>query len=163
MTPVRLTRRHFLAATAAPTIAGQLFGGAHVRAQLAPDLVRFSPETEPLVKLIVATPRERCVEVLAEQFRQGLPYRHFLAALYLTAIRAAPYHGAPHGFDHNAYSIYSAHQLALDLPPGEMLLPALWALDSLKAGSPRHAEPAVSLRGPLPAADRVEDELDTGI
>ena len=61
-----------------------------------------------------------------------MPYRQFLSALYLAAIRAAKWHGGFHGYDHNAYVVHSAHQLALDLPAGEHLLPALYALNSFK-------------------------------
>lgn len=129
--------------------------------KLAPEHVRFSPDTEPIVKLILDTPREKCIAAVAEQFRRGMPLRDFLAALYLTAARVGPWYA--NAFDHVAYSIHSAHQLALDLPPQDSLLPVLWALDSLKSGSPQpHALP-VPLNGPLPPADRAADELQAGI
>lgn len=72
---------------------------------------------------------------MLEQLKQALPYRHFLAALYLAAIRAARWHGdGAHGFDHSAYWVHSAYQLSLDLPVGEQLLPAFSALIGFKAG-----------------------------
>lgn len=102
-------------------------------ANVTPDLVRFSPEIEPIVRLIEETPREKCIAAMIEQMRNGLPYRHFLAALYLAAIRAATYHNnGPHGYDHNAYVVHAAHQLGLALPAGEQLLPAFLALDQFK-------------------------------
>jgi hypothetical protein len=128
---------------------------------VTPDLVRFSPDTEPLVKLIVETPPEKCVTVVMEQLRKGLPYRHLLAAMYLTAVRVGPWYNT--AFDHNAYSIHSAHQLALDLPPQESLLPALWALASLKAESPKPGEMAIRVPGALPSANQAADELQAGI
>src|SRR5262245_7869815 len=77
-------------------------------AKVTPDLVRFSADTEPIVKLILDTPREKCIAAVVEQFNKGLPYRHFLASLYLAAIRVGPWHNNP--FDHVAYSIHSAQQ-----------------------------------------------------
>src|SRR5262245_32844196 len=102
------TRRYFLKAGGAA--AGTAWAGfaslAAVSAdevQAAPELVRFNPQIEPVVQLIEQTPRDRCVAAMIEQLRQGLPYRQFLAALYLAAIRAARWHGSGvHGFDHNA-------------------------------------------------------------
>lgn len=128
-----------------------------------PELVRFTAETEPLLELIEKTPGEECVAVMMEQFRRGLPYGHFLTALYLAAVRAAPYHGSVHGFDHNAYSIYSAHQLSLWLPPQEALLPGFWALASLKRGSVRLARLPIAIKGSLPSSARASAELQNGI
>src|SRR5262245_26291374 len=85
-------------------------------ARVTPSLVRFGPDIEPVVRLIEETPENRCVAAVVEQLRKGLPYRHLLAALYLAAIRAARWHGSEiHAYDHNAYVVHSAHQLALDL------------------------------------------------
>src|SRR5262245_57317415 len=136
------------------------------RANVTPDLVRFSPELEPVVRLIEVTPREQCVAAVVEQLRQGLPYRHLLAALYLAAIRAALWHGSGvHGFDHNAYVVHSAHQLSLDLPVAMRLLPAFHALDNFKgmqqAYSNRRGLPA--LTGVLPTADRAEGEFHASL
>jgi hypothetical protein len=126
-----------------------------------PAMIRVSAETEPLVKLILDTPRDDCVAVIVREFRRGLPVRHLLAALYLAAIRPGLWHRS--AFDHVAYVIHSAHQLALDLPPGESLLPVLWALDALKAGHPKPEPLAVRLNGPLPSPDKAADELRAGI
>jgi hypothetical protein len=101
-------------------------------ASATPDLVRFSPDTEPIVRLIEETPQDKCVEMMVERLRGGLPYRNFLAALYLASVRAAKWHGGVHGFDHMAYVMHSAQQLSLDLPPAERLLPAFWALNGFK-------------------------------
>jgi len=62
-------------------------------AQATPDLVSLRPEIEPLVRLIEETPREKCFEMATEQLRAGMPYRQFLAALFLAGIRNVnPYH-----------------------------------------------------------------------
>ena len=129
--------------------------------KITPEHVRFSSDTEPIVKLILDTPRERCIDAVVEHFRKGMSQRNFLAALYLAAVRVGPWHANP--FDHVAYAIHSAHQLALGLPPQESLLPALWALDSLKAGSPKPTRLPVTVNGVLPAADRADREFQAGI
>src|SRR5262249_27323300 len=108
-----------------------------------------------------------------EQLRKGLPYRHFLAALYLAAIRAARWHaGGPHGYDHSAYWVHSAYQLSLDLPAGEQLLPAFSALIGFKGGQkayPTRKDGRQGLRGPpeltgkLPAAEKAADELHAAL
>jgi hypothetical protein len=36
-------------------------------AKVTPDLVRFGPEIEPVVKLIEETPKEKCVVVIGER------------------------------------------------------------------------------------------------
>jgi hypothetical protein len=139
--PRQLSRRWFLQGTTATGAAlglGECAGLLPVsptsadEAKVTPDLVHFSPDIEPVVRLIEETPQDKCVAAMIEQLRQGLPYRHFLAALYLAAIRAAKWHGGVHGYDHNAYVVHSAHQLALDLPVSERLLPAFYALNSFK-------------------------------
>jgi hypothetical protein len=130
-------------------------------AHVTPDLIRFNSATEPIIQLILATPRESCIEVFIDQFAAGMPYRHFLAALYLSAIRAGQWHSNP--FDHNAYAVHSAHQLALDLPVQEMLLPALWALDNLKGRALEPVQPPIKISGKLPAGNQAASELRAGI
>ena len=123
---------------------------------MTPELVRFGPEIEPVVRLIERTPRDRCVAVMVEQLSQGLPYRHFLAALYLAAIRAAKWHGGVHAYDHNAYVVHSVNQLALDLPVAERVLLPFYALDSFKGM--QQAYPGRP--GTPPAAEDAAAELD---
>jgi hypothetical protein len=55
-------------------------------AKVTPDLVRFGPDIDPVVKLIEETPQDKCVPAMVEQLRKGLPYPHLPAALYLAAI-----------------------------------------------------------------------------
>ena len=71
------TRRHFLKSAAA---TGALFGlgdwdivsalppVSDAEARLEPDRVRFSPEIEPLVRLLEDTPRERLLEEVGSGF-----------------------------------------------------------------------------------------------
>jgi len=82
-------------------------------ARVTPDLVRLSPEIEPLVRLIEETPREKCFEMMAGQLRRGCSYRQFLGALFLAGIRNV--NPQPPGFKfHCVFVIHSAHQLSLD-------------------------------------------------
>jgi hypothetical protein len=103
---------------------------------------------------------------MVEQLRKGLPYRQFLAALYLASIRAARWHGdGMHGWDHTAYVIHSAHQLSLDLPAGERLLPAFYALSTFgqKSYPDKQMRGTRELTGKLPAAEKAIDELHTAL
>jgi hypothetical protein len=134
-------------------------------AKVTPDLVRFSPDLEPVVRLIEETPHDGCVAAMVGQLRQGLPYRHFLAALYLAAVRAARWHGGMHGYDHTAYVVHSAHQLALDLPAADQLLPAFHALEHFKVMQRMYPNRpgTLALAGTLPAAGKAADELHAAL
>lgn len=100
-------------------------------AQLTSDMVRLHPEVEPLVRIIEDTPRERAFEAVADQLRGGVPYRTFLAALYLAGIRNV--NPQPPGFKfHCVFMIHAAHQLSLDGAVEDRLLPLFQALDYFK-------------------------------
>src|SRR5215469_11834303 len=90
------TRRHFLqtAATAGLGLGewaklAPLSPASAAEAKVTPDLVRFSPDIEPVVRLIEQTPRANCPAMMIAQLKKGLPYRNFLAALYLANLRTA--------------------------------------------------------------------------
>src|SRR6185436_18682970 len=95
MTPA-IPRRNFLK-TAATT--GALLGVGDLsflsrlqpvsaaEAKLDPKIVRFSPEIEPLVRLLEDTPREKLLEEVGARVRRGLTYRELLAALQLAGVR----------------------------------------------------------------------------
>ena len=126
-----------------------------------PDIVRYTPEIEPLVRLMEQTPRERCFDMLAAQLQAGVSYRQLLAALFLAGIRNV--NPQPPGFKlHCVFVIHSAHQLSLDAPLQERLLPLLWALDYFKQSQERDAaEGDFQLRdvvGPLPPTEKAWDE-----
>jgi hypothetical protein len=133
-------------------------------AKVTPELVRFSDDVEPLIRLIENTPREKCVEMLVGKLRDGVSYRQFMAALFLAGLRNfKPSSGGMHA----VYVIHSAHQLSLDGRHEERLLPLFFALDSFKRYSesyakqklPRPEERLQPLRGVLPAAEKAWDEL----
>jgi len=56
-------------------------------ARLEPDIVRFNPDIEPLVRFLEDTPRERLLEEAAARIKRGLSYRDLLAALLLAGVR----------------------------------------------------------------------------
>ena len=158
------TRRGFFRASAAGAAAGlgewagllPLGPATAAESRVTPDLVRFGPDVEPLVRLIEEAPREKCPRLMLEQLRAGLPYRNFLAALYLANIRTR-------FVNHPLAVLHSADQLALDLPPRERLLPVLWALDSFKfhqQGDKAEFCPALRpLAGRLPAPENAAKEF----
>jgi len=120
-------------------------------------LVRFSPDIEPIVQLIEETPREKCVAALAGQLRAGLPYRRFVAAVFLAALRKQNSH-------HSVYLVNSAHQLSQELSNQERLLPLFWAVDHFKWDQQKFPMPALRpLKGPLPDPEKAESELHEAI
>ena len=129
---------------------------------VASDIVRFGADIEPLVRLIEETPRGECIEVIAGRLKAGLSYRELLSALFLAGIRnVSP---QPPGFKfHCVFVLHSAHQLSLDAPASDRLLPLLWALDYFKQSQQRDAdEDDFQLRNPkgrLPSADKAWAEF----
>ena len=135
---------------------------------VTPDMVVFRPEVEPLVSLIERTPRDRCAEMLVEQFRKGVSYRQLLGALFLAGIRNV--NPRPPGFAlHCVFVIHSAHLIGLEAPADLRLLPLFYALDNFKIAQERDArQPAGdftmrSMRGPLPAAERAAAEFQAAM
>src|SRR5213083_1219285 len=135
------TRRHFLK-TAAGTGAliglgdlgflSQLRPVSAAEAKLEPDIVRFDPEIEPLVRFLEDTPRERLLEEVAARIRRGLSYRDVLAALLLAGVRNVQ--PRPHvGFKFPAVLVVnSAHLASLSSADADRWLPIFWALDYFK-------------------------------
>lgn len=148
----RLTRRDFLGASAGVGFLGGLgcigrLGRAlAAQAEVGPNLVRLSPDIEPIVRVIEETPRERVFEAAAALLRSGIGYRQLMAALYLAGIRNVDSRSAGSRF-HCVYVIHSAHELALESPAQERLLPLFWALDDFKGAQASRPRPM----GPLNA------------
>jgi hypothetical protein len=163
-----LSRRHFLQTTAGVTLTGwltelNLLGSATAaETAVTPDIVQLNPAIEPIVRLIETTPRRRCFDMMVQQLRDGLPYRQFLAALYLAGIRnVSP---QPPGFKfHCVFVIHAAHQLSLDAPVGDRLLPLFWALDFFKASQQKDVEEGdftlKQVTGRLPSPEKAWDEF----
>src|SRR5437667_10706474 len=135
------TRRHFLktaAGTGALLGLGDLGFLSRLRpvsaaeAKLEPDIVRFNPEIEPLVRFLEATPRERLLEEVAARIKRGLSYRDLLAALLLAGVRNIQ--PRPVGFKfHAVLVVNSAHLASLSSPDSDRWLPISWALDHCKS------------------------------
>lgn len=158
------TRRQFLRRSAAAGSLGVGLGewasllpispATAEEAKVTPDLVRFGPDIEPLVRLIEETPREQCPSMMIAQLRKGLPYRQFLAALYLANIRT-------NEVNHPLAVLHSTNQLTLELPVQERLLPTIWAMDSFKfhRGRGDFGPSLGPLGSELLSADRAETEF----
>jgi hypothetical protein len=101
-------------------------------AVLAPRMVQFHSEIEPLVRFLEDTPRERILEEVAARIQRGLTYREILAALLLAGIRDIQ--PRPVGFKfHAVLVINSAHLASLASPDRDRWLPIFWAIDQFKS------------------------------
>ena len=84
-------RRQFLGTASAVGLAGLPFL-ANLRpvsaadTRLDPNLVRLSPDVEPLVRLIEDTPRNKLLEEIGGRVKQGLSYQELLAGLPATLV-----------------------------------------------------------------------------
>ena len=110
-----VSRRDFLHAV---TAGGISFAPACLSAEdlkLPAAGIRMMPGTDELVRLIDKTPREQCQKLLVDQYRRGVPYRELLAAVFFFA--------ALRDGHHSVYLVHSAHQLSLDLPADDRMLP----------------------------------------
>jgi hypothetical protein len=154
-----------VAAVAALGDFGRLLPLSPVKAedlQVTPEIVQFTPDIEPVVQLIEATPREKCFEMMLGQLHAGLPYRRFVAAVFLAGIRNVRPH--PLGFKfHCVLAIHAAHQLSLDVPVNQRLLPMFWMLDDFKESQERDVAEGdfrmPPVKGPLPAPEKAWNEF----
>ncbi len=129
--------------------------------KVTPELVRFGPDIEPLVRLIEEVPKEKSAELLVEQLRAGVPYRRIMAALFLAANRNL-------SVTHVVYAIHAAHEIALEARPEERLLPLFFAMDHFKTTpeGPLWPKDFLTLRTfttELPSADKALDELHAAL
>jgi hypothetical protein len=107
-------------------------------AVIPPNVVRFSPEIEPLVQMIEDTPRERLLEEVASRIHRGLSYRQVLTALMLAGVRNIQ--PRPVGFKfHSVLVVNSAHLASLSSPDSDRWLPIFWALDYFKSAQAQDA------------------------
>ena len=136
-----LPRRHFLQAASAFGLGAGLGSRDALamitpalaeEAKVKPEMVRFRPEIEPVVRWIEETPREQAFEKAVVELKDGLSYRSLLAGLFLAGIRNIK--PRPVGFKfHAVMVINSAHLLGQIGAVSERLLPLFWALDNFKA------------------------------
>ena len=126
--------------------------------KVSPSQVQFSTDTESIVRLLAETPQEGATEMMVGLLRSGVPYRKLLAGLFLVALQTR--------LEHNVYVVHSAHQLALDAPPGEQLLPIFWALANFKHWQKYHSRKAIAfaaLKGTLPSSDKALADFRAGM
>jgi hypothetical protein len=137
----RLPRREFLSAASALGLGAGLGPRealyaitplAADDAKVGPDMVRFRPEIEPVVRWIEETPREQILEKAVAELKAGLSYRSLLSGLFLAGIRNIK--PRPVGFKfHAVMVINSAHLLGQTAAVADRLLPLFWALDNFKS------------------------------
>ncbi|MCY2965120.1 MAG: hypothetical protein NT069_16050, partial [Planctomycetota bacterium] len=167
-------RRDFLSFTGAGLLTALSGGADWARLSLAaaaepaltPEIVRFTPEIEPLVRKIEETPAEKCFEMAVAELKRGVTYRQFLAAVFLAGIRNV--NPQPPGFKfHCVFAIHAAHQLSLDAPVRDRLLPLFWALAEFKQSQAEDVKLGdFVLRdpvGPIPAPEQAWTEFDTAM
>jgi len=152
----------FVLGTATPSLLSALAPRARGEAEVTPELVHLTPDIEPIVRLIEETPREKCLALMVGQLERGLPYRNFLAALFLAGVRNVMPH--PVGFKfHCVLAIHSANQLSLDAVPEDRLLPLFWALDQFKKSQADNIREGnvrlLEFTGPLPSPEKAADEF----
>ena len=97
-------------------------------------------ELAPVVQLIEETPREKLLEEVAREIRDGLSYRQLLGGLLLAGVlNVEPRPSVGHKF-HTVLVVNSAHLASLSSPDEHRWLPIFWALDYFKAAAQRHVE-----------------------
>ena len=152
-----LRRRRFLQMASALGLGAELGPWANLRtitplraddAKVKPEMVKFRPEIEPVVRLIEDTPRDRALEVVIAQLKKGLSYKDLLAGLFLAGIRNIK--PRPVGFKfHAVMVINSAHVLGQSSAVTERLLPLLWALDNFKGSQAQDVKEGDWVLGPV--------------
>ena len=129
-------------------------------AKLDPEMVRFRPEIEPLVRLLEDTPRDRLLEEVGQRIRGGTTHREILAALLLAGIRNIQ--PRPVGFKfHAVLVVNSAHLASQNSPDADRWLPIFWALDQFKSSQARDVQQgdwtmAAVRESAVPSADRAK-------
>src|SRR5580692_7359324 len=156
----RLRRRRFLQMASALGLGAELGPWAGLRTitplraddtRVKPEMVKFRPEIEPVVRLLEETPRDRALEVAIAQLKKGLSYKNLLAGLFLAGIRNIK--PRPVGFKfHAVMVINSAHVLGQSSAVNERLLPLLWALDNFKNSQAQDVKEGDWVLGPVDEA-----------
>ncbi|MDA0835566.1 MAG: hypothetical protein O2955_20325 [Planctomycetota bacterium] len=135
------SRRDFLRTTAGSlaTFSGGLAFLSHLprvssqEAKVNPEMVRYSDNIEPLVRLIENTPRESLLENLAAQIHAGRSYGEVLAALLLAGVRNVQPRPSVGFKFHCVLVVNSCHLASLAGPDEDRWLPLFWALDYFKS------------------------------
>ncbi len=136
-----IDRRGFVTGSLAAAATAGLadFGFLHTlpavaadEAKATPKTVQFSPDIEPLVRLIEDTDRDKLIEAAAVRVREGTSYQQLLSAVLLAGVRGIK--PRPVGFQfHAVLVINSAHLASLSANDKDRWLPLFWALDNFKS------------------------------
>ncbi len=130
------TRRDFLRTTAGAGLSSLALAPSF---RVGPDIVRFDPQIEPLVRWLEETPRERLVAGLLGKIHDGMTYREGMAATFLAAIRNIK--PRPVGFKfHAVMAVNSARVMAQNAPARDAWLTLFWAADNFKDSQARDIE-----------------------
>ncbi|WP_417747207.1 hypothetical protein [Rosistilla oblonga] len=105
--------------------------------QLPSTAVQFSPDIEPLVRLLEETPREKVIERFAAQIQSGTSYQEVLAALLLAGVRNIQPRPSVGFKFHAVLVVNSAHLASVAAPDTDRWLPIFWALDYFKSAQAR--------------------------
>jgi len=102
-------------------------------------MVRFSPDIEPLVRLLEDTPRERLLDQVADRVRNGTSYQELLTAVMLAGVRGIQ--PRPVGFKfHAVLVINSAHLASQAAEDRDRWLPLFWSIDNFKGSQARNRQ-----------------------
>jgi len=88
------------------------------------DLIAIDPDIEPLVRLIT-TSGDRLIPVMIDQVKQGLSYRRFLAANFITAIRYRV-------GTHDIFVTHSVNEVAQELGRNERFWPLFYHVEKVQ-------------------------------
>jgi len=102
-----------------------------------PKIVQFSPDIEPLVRLLEETPKEQLLDKVADRIRKGTSYREVVAALLLAGVRNVQPRPSVGFKFHAVLVVNSAHLASLASPDDQRWLPIFWALDYFKDSQAR--------------------------
>ena len=140
-------RRRFLKGTAA--VGAATVGGGfdwlgqlpHLDAAelcLPEEMVRFTDDIEPLVRMLEETPREQVLETVAQRVKQGrVSYRELLAALLLAGIRNVQPRPSVGFKFHAVLVVNSCHLASLASADADRWLPLFWGIDNFKSSQAR--------------------------
>ena len=99
--------------------------------------VVFTPEIEPLVRLIEDTPRASLLETVSQRISSGLGYNQLLTALLLAGVRNVQPRPSVGFKFHAVLVVNSAHLASQASADADRWLPIFWALDYFKSSQAR--------------------------
>jgi hypothetical protein len=136
--------------------------------EVKPKHVRFNSEIEPLVQLLENTQREKIVDRVLDEIRNGRSYQELLAAVFLAGIRNVQPRPAVGFKFHSVLVIHSAHQASLAAVDEHRWTPLLWSIDYFKSAQQSDvregdwtmaAPPSSNLPSPTQALDALDQAM----